>query len=328
MQPLKLGVLGVSGHYGLRMHKSITDSYLIDPISLGSRTLVRAQKAAEKWGFKRAYGSYQEVIDDPDVEAVYIPLPNSVHAEWIRRCVDAGKAVLCEKPITMNAVEAADAFEYAEKKGVLAMEAFMYRFHPQWVKAREVLNAGEIGEIMSIHTIFSFSNNDPRNIRNQRDLGGGALYDIGCYAISSARFLLNQEPDRVLADIKYDAVTNVDTLCSAIMDFGSSKTVFTVSTRMTPRQKVSVFGSRGSLEVIRPFNAHPDVPLLLAIDDGSSQREVHCGPADQYRLMLEDFTESFRNGGTASIPGSDSIANMKIIDAAFRSGGSGEWEEI
>ncbi len=328
MQPLKLGVLGVSRHYGLRVHKSISDSYLIDPISLGSRTLERAQKAAERWGFKKAYGTYQEVIDDPDVEAVYISLPNSIHAEWIKRCVDVGKAVLCEKPIAMNAVEAADALEYAEKKSVLAMEAFMYRFHPQWIKAREVLNAGEIGEIMSIHTIFSFFNNDPRNIRNQRDLGGGVLYDIGCYAISSARFLLNQDPDRVFADIKYDAVTNVDTLCSAIMDFGGSKASFTVSTRMAPRQKVSVFGSKGSLEIIRPFNAHPDVPLLLVINDGSSQREVPCGPADQYRMMLEDFTQSLRNGDTASIPGSDSIVNMKIIDAVFRSGGSGGWENI
>ena len=325
MEPLKIGVLGVSRHYGLRMHKPVMDSPFVEAAAIGSRQLVRAAAAAKEWGFKRAYGSYQELVDDPDVEAVYIPLSNDLHAEWIRRCADAGKAVLCEKPVALNALEAADAFDYAEKKGVLAMEAFMYKFHPQWIKAKEVVEAGEIGRIMAIHTIFSFYNDDPDNIRNRKDVGGGALYDIGCYAISSARFLLNREPVRVTADIEYDPALGVDILTSAMMDFGGSQALFTVSTRMAPRQTVAVYGSQGYLRVVRPFNAYTDVPLTLVVDDGDGPREIQCGPIDQYGAMLEAFARAYRQGGPPPIPGSDAIANMKVIDAVFRSSGGNGW---
>ncbi len=328
MNPLKLGVLGVSGHFGLRLFNPLNASPLISFRALGSRNLERSKSAAAKWGFEKAYGSYQEVLDDPEVEAVYIPLPNNLHAEWIRKCADAGKAVLCEKPLAMNAAEAADALAYAESKGVLAMEAFMYRFHPQWVRAKELIDVGEIGDIMSIHTIFSFDNNDAANIRNIKEAGGGALYDIGCYAISSARFLMGCEPDRVVAEMEYDTESKTDIHTSALMTFGKKRAQFTVSTRMAPRQKVSVYGSEGSLTVVLPFNAYPDVPLTVVVNNGVGTREIKCGPADQYSLLFEGFARAFREGKPAPTPPSDSVANMKVIDAVFRSAESGTWESI
>ncbi len=328
MKPVKLGVLGVSAHYSLRLRLPVKNSPMIELTALGSRSLERSQKVAAEWGFKKAYGSYEEVLSDPEVEMVYIPLPNDSHAEWIKKCADAGKAVLCEKPVAMNADEAADAFAYAESKGVMAMEAFMYRFHPQWIRAKELIDIGEIGEVQSIHTIFSYDLTDPSNIRSRLETGGGALYDIGCYAISSARFLLGEEPERAISTISRDPVGGTDILTSGILDFGKTRTLFTVGTKMAPRQKVSVYGSGGNLTVILPFNAYPDVPLKLIVDNGIGPREIKCGPDDHYALMLEAFARALREGGSAPIPPSDAIANMKVIDAMFRSEKSGGWEAI
>ena len=327
MKTMKFGVLGVSTHYGLRIHIPASHSPLVELTAIGSRNLERAKEAALKWGCKNAYASYQEVLDDPDVEVVFIPLPNNMHAEWIKKCADAGKAVLCEKPVALSAAEARDAFDYADKKGVPVMEAFLYRFHPQWIRAKELLDSGEIGDIMTIQTLFSFNNNDPNNIRNCRELGGGALYDIGCYAISTARFILGREPERVIAAIQYDTDMKVDILNSVILDFGGPRLQFTVSTRMSPRQKVSVYGSRGNLTIVRPFNAYPDVPSIIVINDGEGVRELRCGPADQYELMLEAFVKAVRNKQPLPIKASESIANMSVIDAVFRSAESGKWEK-
>jgi len=328
MEAVKLGVLGASGHYGLRIRRPVLDSDAVIPWAIGSRSLERSRRAAEDWGFAKAYGSYEEVLSDPAVEAVYIPLPNHLHAEWIRKCADAGKAVLCEKPVALNAADAAEAFAYAESKGVLAMEAFMYRYHPQWIRAKQLVDIGEIGEILSIHTIFSYFNNDPSNIRNQQAIGGGAMYDIGCYAISSARFLFGREPERVVAQIVRDPEDGTDVLTSAMMDFGGPRAQFTVSTRMAPRQKVSVYGSGGNLTVVRPFNAYPDVPLTVVVDDGDGPRELKAGPADQYGLMFRAFAEELRAGDPAPTPPSDGVANMSVIDAVFRSAESGSWEAV
>ena len=328
MNPLKLGVLGVSSHYGLCLRHPLAHSPLVELTALGSRNLAKAQAAAAEWGFTKAYGSYEEVLGDPEVEAVYIPLPNDVHAEWIRKCADAGKAVICEKPIALDSGEAKAALDYAESKGVMAMEAFMYRFHPQWVRAKELIDCGEIGQVKAIHTMFCYKNNDPTNIRNIKEVGGGALLDIGCYAISSSRFLLGAEPVRVVADIDYDPEGGTDTFAFALMDFGDVRTQFTVSTRLATRQKVTVYGTGGQLTVVLPFNAFPDVPLTVVVNNGVNTREIKCGPADQYALMFEAFVKAYRGGGGAPIPASDAVANMKVIDAVFRSGESGGWVDI
>lgn len=328
MEKVKLGVLGVSSHYGLRMSIPVVKSESVKPWALGSRSFARAERAAKKWGFSKAYGSYQEVLDNPEVEAVYIPLPNDMHAEWIRRCADAGKAVLCEKPIALSKKEAIEALEYAEAKGVLAMETFMYRFHPQWIRAKELIDIGEIGEVRTIHTIFGFNLVDQQDIRNQMDRGGGALYDIGCYAISSSRLLLNKEPERVISLISRDETSRVDIVSSAILDFGDVRTLFTVSMRMAVRQKVSVYGSIGSLTMILPFNPFPDVPIELIIRNRIGTRKVFAKPADQYGLMLDAFAKALREGRSAPIPSTDTIANMAVIDAVYRSENSGSWEQV
>jgi len=328
MGKIKIGVLGVSRHYGLRMRIPVARSKSVEPWALGSRSLTRAERGAREWGFPRAYGSYQEVVDNPEVEAVYIPLPNDMHAEWIRRCVDAGKAVLCEKPIALSRKEASEALEYAEKKGVLVMEAFMYHFHPQWTRAKELVDIGEIGDIRTIHTIFGFNLEDQQNIRNQIDRGGGALYDIGCYAISSSRFLLGKEPKRVISLISRDEIGRTDITTSAMLDFGEVRTLFTVSTRMAARQKVSVYGNAGHLTLIVPFNPFPDVPIELIVKNRIGTRKILTKPTDQYGLMLDAFARAFREGGFAPTLSEDAVANMAVIDAVYRSEKSGAWERV
>ncbi|MCG8452973.1 MAG: Gfo/Idh/MocA family oxidoreductase [Spirochaetales bacterium] len=328
MKPLGLGVLGVSRHYGLRLRLPLLKSESIRLVALGSRSAERAASTAATWGFEKGYGSYEAVLDDPEVEAVYIPLPNDSHGEWTKKCADAGKAVICEKPFAMNRHEALDVAQYVAQKGVVGMEAFMYRFHPQWQRAKELMEIGEIGQVLSIQTVFSYKNADPQNIRNQLVTGGGGLYDIGCYAISSARFLLGGEPQRVVSLLQRDDVDGTDVLTSALMDFGQAHMSFTVGTRMAPRQKVTVYGSGGSLELLLPFNAYPDVPLTLRVDNGLGYREIACGPADQYQQMFEAFASAVRQGGPAPTPLEDAVANMAAIDAVFRSEKSGSWEIV
>ena len=333
MEAIKLGVLSVSGHYDRRLQVPLRKLSAIEPAVIGSRNLKRAGNAAVEWGFAKAVGTYQEVVDDPGVEAVYIPLPNNMHAEWIKKCADAGKPVLCEKPLTLNAPEAIDALEYARIKGVPVMESFMYKFHPQWIKAKELIAIGEVGKVQAIHIIFSYNNTDASNIRNRKEVGGGAMLDIGCYAISSSRFLLNDEPARVSAVVHYDKEMGIDTYSNAIMVFGddadSPCSHFTVSTRMKGQQKVTIYGSKGSITIDRPFNAWPDIPLKLNVDDGDNTREILCGPADQYELMFEAFAKVCRGGRIPDFASpADAIANMKAIDAVTKAGKSGQWEAV
>jgi predicted dehydrogenase len=296
--------------------------------AVASRTRQRADEAARRWKLECGYGSYEQLLEDDEIEAVYIPLPNHLHGEWIRKCADAGKHVLCEKPLEMNLQRATDAVHYADSKGVMVMEAFMYRFHPQWVRARELIRIGEIGQPRSVHTIFSYNNQDPTNIRNIREFGGGALLDIGCYAVSSARFLLDAEPSRVVSLLTRHPDFDTDELVSAILDFQSARSIFTVSTTMKPGQKVHVYGTAGTLTINIPFNAYPDVPMKVTVETGLGIREVMCGPADQYGVMFTAFADAVRAGGPVPTPSSDALANMRVLDALFRSAETGGWETV
>ncbi len=325
---VKMGVLGISRHYGLRVHTPVSHSPFIKLQAIGSRNAEKARSAADKWGFAESFGSYQEVIDSPEVEMVYIPLPNHMHTEWIRKCADAGKAVLCEKPMSLNSEDALAAFSYADSKGIMVMEAFMYKFHPQWVRAKELISAGEIGDVLSIHSVFGYNNPNSGNIRNIKDYGGGGMYDIGCYAISSARYLLGKEPVAVVSDLEFSSDTGTDVLSSAILDFGYARAQFTVGTLMAPRQEVQVFGSKGFMRIVQPFNAYPDVPAVLEVNNGLGTRQVLCGPEDQYKLLFESFAKSLRGGTPVSVPHSDTVANMRVIDAVFKSAKSGRWESV
>jgi predicted dehydrogenase len=328
MKPVVWGILGVSTHYRLRVSAGLSRSSELVVRGIASRDADRAARAAAEFGLDRSYGSYQELLDDPEIEAVYNPLPNHMHVEWIRNAADAGKHVLCEKPLALNADETAAAFAYAEKKGVLLMEAFMYRFHPQWQHARELVSIGEVGSPTAVSCNFFYDNQDPGNIRNQLDAGGGALMDIGCYAVSSSRFLLGAEPKRVVALVERDERFGTDRLSSGILDFGGVRTIFTVGTQTGSFQEVQLFGTGGSLRVELPFNAYPDVPMMVHVTSGIGQRTIPAGPADQYRLQFESFSRAIRQGAPAPIGVDDAVANQKVLDALFRSAEKGGWEEV
>lgn len=328
MKPVTMGVVSVSRHYDLRVSIPVAELESVHMAAVASRDLDRAEKAAAAWNIGQAFGSYDELLADPEIEAVYIPLPNHMHGEWIKKCADAGKHVLCEKPLELDHDRALNAVEYANRKGVLLMEAFMYRFHPQWIRARELVEIGEIGEPRFVHTIFAFDNQDPQNIRNIREYGGGALLDIGCYAVSSARFLLNAEPTKVVSRIAAHPEFGTDVYDSCLMDFGPASALFSVSTGLFAEQKVRVYGTDGTLTVHVPFNAYPDVPLKLTVETGVGARDVMCGPADQYAEMFDAFARAVRSGGPVPTAPEDALANMKVIDAIFRSSKSGGWETV
>jgi predicted dehydrogenase len=328
MKPVVWGILGVSGHYILRVHTPIQKSPLIEMRAISSRSLKKAEEAAGSLGIAKAYGSYEALLADSAIEAVYIPLPNHLHAEWVKKAADAGKHILCEKPFAMDAGEAEDAIHYAQGKGVLLMEAFMYRFHPMWQRAREIVRSGELGEIHAIHTIFTYSLSDPKNIRNIPEAGGGGIPDIGCYAVSSARFLLGREPERVISLVHRDRSFKTDVLSSAVLDFGKTRALFTVATQTFSSQSVQVFGSDGSLLLPGCFNIFPDVPVPILVSGPVSPRTVYLGPVDQYALLFEGFSKAVREGGPVPFPPQDAIDNMKVLDAIFSSEKSGRWEKV
>ncbi len=328
MKPVVWGILSVSVHYSLRVHTYLSKSPLVQLRGIASRDRKKAEGAARELGMPKSYGSYEELLADKEIEAVYIPLPNHLHAEWVKKAADAGKHVICEKPFAMDAREAEQAISYAHSKGVLVMEAFMYRFHPQWKRAREIVKAGEIGKVHVVSTLFTYMLKDPTNIRNILSAGGGGIPDIGCYAVSSARFLVGSEPQRVMSLVHRDPEMKTDILSSGILDFGTTRSMFTVATQTYPWQRVEVLGSGGELSVILPFNAYPDTPLEVSVTTGIGTRRVYTPPTDQYVEMFEAFSRAIREGGKEPTPPEDAVANMKVLDALFRSEKSGGWEKV
>jgi predicted dehydrogenase len=298
--------------------------------AIASRDRERAAAAARDLGIEKAYGSYAELLADPDIDAVYNPLPNNLHVDLTLEAVAAGKPVLCEKPIAMTA---ADAERLTAIDGrVPVMEAFMVRFHPQWLWLREQVRSGALGDLRAIQCFFSYSNLDPENIRNRPETGGGALLDIGCYPTVIGRFLFEAEPQRVVALIERDPDFGTDRLASAILDFGNGRRCdFTVSTQVTPYQRVHVVGTEARLEIEIPFNAPSGGETRVFIDDGrgpgDSLRRTHTIAAvDQYAEQCDAFARAVL--GEAPLPYGieDGIRMMRILDALFRSGASGRWE--
>jgi predicted dehydrogenase len=328
MKPVVWGILSVSTHYKQRVHTYLMKSPLVEVRAIASRSKEKANEAARYLGIPKAYGSYEELLADREIEAVYIPLPNHMHAEWVKKAADAGKHVLCEKPFALDAKEAEQAIRHAERKGVLVMEAFMYRFHPQWKRAREIVRAGEIGAVHSVTTIFSYMLTDPTNIRNILDAGGGGIPDVGCYAVSVARYLIGREPARVVSLVHRDRQLKTDTLASGILDFGMARSIFTVGTQSFSWQKVNVLGSGGELTIHIPFNAYPDVPMQVSVTAGVGQRNYFSPATDQYVEMFEPFSRAVREGGPVPTPPQDAIDNMKVLDALYRSEKSGTWEQV
>jgi predicted dehydrogenase len=299
--------------------------------AIASRNLEHAEQVARTLGIPKAYGSYKELLADEEIEAVYNPLPNDLHVPWTIAAADAGKHVLCEKPIALNAEEARTLIECRDRTGVLIQEAFMVRTHPQWLGVRELISSGRIGQLRSITGFFSYFNRDPANIRNKPDAGGGALMDIGCYPVTMSRFIFGEEPTRVLGLVERDPDMQVDRLTSAILDFPSGQATFTCSTQLVPYQRMQFFGTTGRIEVEIPFNAPVDRPTRIFIDDGKdvfgSGIEVKEFPVcNQYTIQGDLFSQAIRQNTAPPIPLEDAVKNMAVIDALFRSALSHTWE--
>jgi len=295
-------------------------------VAIASRDLGRAESAASGLGIARAFGSYEDLLADADVDAVYNPLPNHLHTDWTIAAARAGKHVLCEKPLATNAAEAERMIQVCEAEGVLLMEAFMYRLHPTWEAARDLLASGRIGELRAVQSWFSYFNDDPRNIRNIVEAGGGALYDIGCYCVNLSRMLFGAEPERVQGSVTRDPVMGIDVLTSAILDFDDGVATFTCSTRAEPDQRVHIYGANGRISFEIPFNIPPDLPMRVFVTAGGDppvrpETEVLTfDPANEYTIQAERFAAAVLDRTPVPIPPSDAVGNLRVIEELFRIG--------
>ncbi len=304
-----------------------------DVVAIASREIDKATSTAQRLGIPKAYGSYEELLADGEIEAIYNPLPNHLHVPWTTRAAEARKHVLCEKPIGLNMEEAAQLLEVRDRTGMKIQEAFMVRTHPQWIAARELVESGRIGELRVINGFFSYFNNNPENIRNKPEIGGGSVLDIGCYPISLSRFIFRQEPLRVFALIDRDPRLGIDRLTSAILDFPAGQVSFTCSTQLVPYQRMQLCGTLGRIEVEIPFNSPSDKPARILIHDGSdlagNDPEVKEFPiCDQYLIQGDLFSRAILENSAQAIPLEDAVKNMAVIDALFCSASSAQWQSI
>jgi predicted dehydrogenase len=326
MARLKWGILGTSNFARNKMIPALQQSQHAEVAAIASRSLPRAEAVAAQFGIAKAYGAYPELLADHDIDVVYNPLPNHLHVPWSIRALEAGKHVLCEKPIGLSVEEALQLLEAVERhRGLKVMEAFMYRMHPQWQRAKQIVSDGGVGELRTIHSFFAYFNADGGNIRNQPDAGGGGLMDIGCYNISLSRFVFDAEPKRVLGVVQYDPNFKTDRLASAILDFGRGTATFTCSTQLVYHQRVHILGTTGRVEIEIPFNAPPDRPARLWHQRGNETEEVQLEICNQYTIQADRFSLAVLNDEPVPTPLTDSLSNMKVIEAVLESGKLNAW---
>jgi len=333
VKPVRWGVLGAASIALRKAVPGVQKSPLVEVVAIASRDEGKARAAAKQLGIPRAYGSYEALLADAEIDAIYNPLPNHLHVPWTIKAAEAGKHVLCEKPIALNADEARSLLAVRDRTGVQIGEAFMVRCHPQWLGVKSMVDSGRIGELRAVTGHFSYNNRDAANVRNVREWGGGGLLDIGCYPITLSRWLFGTEPDSVIALIERDPEFGTDRLASAMMRFPTGQATFTVATQLVPYQTMQLFGTRGRIGVELPFNASPDRACRVRIDDGSdfagrSEEHVEFAAVDQYALQGEQFSLAIRGAGPVPVPLEDAIANMAVIDALFRSESSARWEQV
>ena len=293
-----------------------------------SRNADRAADAAKALGIARSYGSYEELLADPDIDAIYNPLPNHMHVPWSIQALEAGKHVLCEKPIGLSADDgrklAAAAANHPELK---VMEAFMYRHHPQWQKAKELVASGAIGTLRTIQSFFSYFNDNADDIRNQADIGGGGMMDIGCYPISLSRFIFDGLPQRVLGAADFHENFQTDVLSSVVMEFPNGSSTFTCSTMLAKYQRVNIFGDQGRIEIEIPFNAPPDKPCKMWLQQETIE-EIVFPICDQYTIQGDLFAQAVLNDTPVPTPLEDAVENMVVIEAILRSARSSQWVDV
>ncbi len=329
MRKVRWGVLSTANIGLNKVIPAMQRGEYCELVAIASRRLEPAREAAERLGIPKAYGSYEELLADPQVEAIYNPLPNHLHVPWSLKALEAGKHVLCEKPIALTSAEAQTLVEGAQRYPHLqVMEAFMYRHHPQWQRARQLVNTGAIGELRTIQSFFSYFNLDPHNIRNRADVGGGAMMDIGCYNVSLSRFIFDGEPLRVCATVEYDPQFKTDRLVSATLDFARGTATFTCATQLTPYQRVNLFGTQGRVEIEIPFNAPSDRPCKMWHQHGPEIDEIVLPTCDQYTIQGDLFSRAILDGTPVPTPLEDAVANMKVIEAVFESARREIWVQI
>jgi predicted dehydrogenase len=330
MAKVRWGILSTANIGMTKVNPAIQKGQYCEIVAIASRDRQAAEQAAHQLGVAKAYGSYEELLADPDVDAIYNPLPNHLHVPWSIKALEAGKHVLCEKPIAPTAAEAQQLVDSAQRHPKLkVMEAFMYRFHPQWQRTRELVREGRLGELRTIQASFSYYLTDPNNIRNQVAAGGGTLLDVGCYPISVARFLYEAEPQRTFGVVEYDPVMKTDRLVSAVLDFGRGTASFTCGTQLSPYQRVLVLGTQGQVEIELPFNAPPDQPCRIWLGPGygpgETRDEVVLPVADQYTLQADAFAKAILDDAPVPTPIEDSVANLRVIEAIIESSRQGRW---
>ena len=327
---LRWGVLSTAAIGIKKVIPAMQQGQYTSIVAIASRDRAKAQQAAAALGIPAAYGSYEDLLADPNIDAIYNPLPNHLHVPWTIKAAEAGKHVLCEKPLSLTVAEAKSLLAVRSRTGVKIGEAFMVRSAPQWLRLRELLNQGRVGELRSILGFFSYFNSDPANIRNQVDCGGGALMDIGCYLVHASRYAFAQEPTRVVAQIDRDPQMHTDRLTSAILDFSAGQAIFTCSTQLVSYQRIHFLGTRGRIELEIPFNAPVDRPTRLFIDDsgdlsGKTVTTETFPVCDQYTLQGDAFSRAVLEHTEVPVPIEDGVKNMAVIEALFHSANSGEW---
>ncbi len=330
---VRWGVLGAASIALRRAIPAMQAGEWSEVTAIASRDKRKAEDAKQKLGISKAYGSYEELLADPEIDAIYNPLPNYLHVPWSIRCAQAAKHVLCEKPLSMNAAEARTLVEARDRAGMKIGEGFMVRTHPRWLRTRELVRAGRVGELRVISGLFGYFNRDPNNVRNAVEFGGGAMLDIGCYPVTLSRFLFEQEPTRVMGLMERDPDMGTDRLTSATLEFPAGQCVFTCSTQMAYHQRMVLLGTKGRIEIERPINPPTDQPARILIDDdpsdptGAGVTAETIAACNQFTIQGDLFSRAIREGGDVPVPLEDSIQNMAVIDAIFRSAASGRWEK-
>jgi predicted dehydrogenase len=314
---IRFGVLGAAKIATVRVIPGMRTSALAEVTAIASRELSKARDAAAQLGIAKAYGSYEELLADPEIDVIYNPLPNHLHVPWSIRAMEAGKHVLCEKPVAMNREETLRMIAARDSAGVKAGEAFMVRVHPQWLRTAEIVRSGEIGELRTMHCVFGYSNRDAANIRNRPECGGGALMDIGCYPIFFARWIFGSEPVRVSGRIERDAAFGTDHTTSGLLDFPNGQALFTTSTQMNPYQRVQFFGTNGHVEIEIPVNAPPDRETRIFVRVGADDRTESFPVCDQYGLQGDAFARAILEDGEVPVTLENAAGNMAVIDALF-----------
>ena len=330
---VRWGVLGTAAIAVNKVIPAMQQGFWSEVLAIASRDIDKATQVSRQLGIPKAFGSYEELLADNEIEAVYNPLPNHLHVPWTIRAAEAGKHVLCEKPIGLNMEESAQLLTVRDRTGMKIQEAFMVRTHPQWIGALGLIKSGRIGDLRSINGFFSYFNLDPENIRNQVEIGGGGMLDVGGYPITIARFIFGAEPRRVTGLIERDPQLGIDRLASVILDFPGGQASFTCGTQIVPYQRMQLCGTRGRIEVEIPFNAPAGKPTQIFIHDGAdpggNSPEVKEFPVcDQYTIQGDLFSRAILENGAQAIPLEDAVKNRAVIDAIFRSSSSGRWEVV